>query len=209
MATNGHGRRNDLDDKIVLALAAGSTVKTTAVKLECSERLIYRRLKEEGFRARVDEARSEIVSRTIGKLAALGVRAVSVLKEVASKSEDDNTRVRAALGILANIFKGMETETLARRLRELGEAIEKGAARGDGNNGAAGGTAVEGGAPAADSGAEPAGSAAPGPEPDPDGSGSDPGQMASGPPPQPLFADPDVRITPERQEPDSRSAGNS
>src|SRR4051794_31695937 len=68
------GKRN-CDDALILALAAGASTTAAAEQARVSDRLVRRRLEEPPFRAKVDAARAELVSRAVGRLSAVGVLA--------------------------------------------------------------------------------------------------------------------------------------
>jgi hypothetical protein len=176
------GSKRSADDALVVALAGGAGAAQAAAQAEVSARTVRRRLQDPAFRARVDEARAELVRQAVGKLAEAGALAGETLAELV-KDAPPAVRLGAARGILEFMFRGHESETMARQLAELKKQVEV-LTRGDG--GAEGGSQPPeevGGEPRG-GGPEPAaGGAEGGPQPPPDAGGDDPGPVATGPPP--------------------------
>jgi hypothetical protein len=147
----GPGRKN-VDEALVLALAAGGSVPAAARHAGCSARTAYRRLAEDGFKARVEAARADLVQRAVGKLSALGGLAADTLQALLS-AEAETVRLGAARAVLENMFKGVEIDNVLTRLARLeaggGDAAGgPGAAAGAGDE-QGGGGAVPGPGPAA------------------------------------------------------------
>jgi len=110
------------DDALVAALAAGSTVPDAAKRANMSERTARRRLDDPAFRRRVSEARGELYSAAMGRLAAVATKAADTLEKLLT-----STRDAVALGAARSILE------LGQRLRESVEleqriaALERGA----------------------------------------------------------------------------------
>jgi hypothetical protein len=68
----------------------------------------------------VSRLRDELLGQAVGRLLAVAGKAIDTL-EASLQSYSDAIRVRAALGILANMLRGIDTVELARRLTELEE----------------------------------------------------------------------------------------
>jgi len=62
------------DDELILALAAGATVREAAEQAGISERTAHRRLADADFRRAVDEARGRMFDAALGRLAGLARR---------------------------------------------------------------------------------------------------------------------------------------
>ena len=62
---------------LIAALAGGATVQAAAEQTGMAERTVYRRLEDPAFKARVSEARSEMLSRAVGNLADCSTAAAS------------------------------------------------------------------------------------------------------------------------------------
>jgi hypothetical protein len=119
------------DEALLQALAAGLSVPDAARASGLSERTAYRRLGRPDFRARVDAARAELVSATVGRLAALGTATAEALAKLL-RSRKETVKLGAARVALEYLFKGHEHDTLARQVRELAEELER-LRHGDGN----------------------------------------------------------------------------
>jgi hypothetical protein len=122
------GRKN-ADDALVAALAAGASAAAAAAKAEVSERTVRRRLAEAAFRARVDEARAELVRQAVGKLADVGALAGETLAELVREGSG-TVKLGACRAVLEYLFRGHEMDTLARQVAELKWQVE-GLTRGD------------------------------------------------------------------------------
>jgi hypothetical protein len=117
-----NGRKKG-DEALIHALAVGVSVPAAAGHAGLSKRTAYRRLEDPAFRARVDEARAEIVSGVVGRLSGIGVLAGDTLKDLLGDASS-SIRLGAARAALEFMFRGHEQDTLARQLRELKQQIE-------------------------------------------------------------------------------------
>jgi hypothetical protein len=182
------GDRKNADSALVAALAAGLTVPKAAEQAGVSERTVYRRLKDGDFRAKVDQARTEAVSRTVGKLADLGTEAVDGVKALANSATSESVKLGALRTILEYLLRGHEQYTLARQVEELKKQIDEvkgGASRtetGVGQSKPGGGAAPSDGQSRAGEGASGPGSPLP-----PGGDGARP--VADGPSPFEFYSD--------------------
>jgi hypothetical protein len=179
MAPDGtkKGRKN-VEALLVTALAAGGSPDAAANHAGCSRRTVFRRLQEPSFRAKVEQARANLVQRTVGKLSALGGLAADGLQGLL-KDESGTVRLGATRTVLEYLFRSAHVDTLARLVEQLQEELER--VRRDrehprpGTNGAA----PVGPVPAGGGGGPPApGGPGPGPGGDHDPGGDDPGRLA-------------------------------
>ncbi|HWB11447.1 MAG TPA: hypothetical protein VG826_19610 [Pirellulales bacterium] len=102
------------DEELILALAAGSTVREAAEKAGVGERTVYRRLADADFRRAVGEARGGLFDSARGRLAGLASRAVETLERL-MKSDKPAEALGAAKAVLE----------MGPRLREATEAEER------------------------------------------------------------------------------------
>jgi hypothetical protein len=77
----GNGRKRQAgrrpaggDDALILELASSSTVRVAAERAGVGERTVYRRLDDPAFRRRVSEARGELFSAAMCRLAAVATK---------------------------------------------------------------------------------------------------------------------------------------
>ncbi len=96
MADNG---REKGDDALLLALAAGDTLRQAAKKAGISERTASRRTADPDFRRRLTEARAGMVERALGKLADGATEAVDTMRRLL-KSRKETVRLSAARAML-------------------------------------------------------------------------------------------------------------
>jgi len=96
MADNG---REKGDDALLLALAAGATVREAARQARVCERTAARRLADPDFRRRLAEARADMVQRALGKLSDASTAAADALRALL-KAKKETVRLSAARAIL-------------------------------------------------------------------------------------------------------------
>ena len=111
------------DAVLVAELAGGAAVADAARAAGMSEATAYRRLRDEGFKRRVDEARAEILARAVAMLTHASVRAVATLEGLLD-SELDFARLAAARAILDVGIRMREQLDLAERLAALERQLE-------------------------------------------------------------------------------------
>src|SRR5439155_5083923 len=97
---------------------------TAAQHADVCERTVRRRLEDAAFRARVDDARAELVRQTVGRLAAIGTLAGSTLHGLLAAEVPAGVRLGASRAVLEFMFRGHEVETLARQVAELKAQVE-------------------------------------------------------------------------------------
>jgi hypothetical protein len=115
----GRGRSR-ADDLLVATLAGGATVEAAAALCEVSERTIYRRLKDPAFKARVAQARADLVERSLGHLSLGAVDAAVTLRNLL-EAEDNRVKLGAARAILELGLKVRDSVEIEARLRTLEE----------------------------------------------------------------------------------------
>jgi hypothetical protein len=198
------GDRRHADEALALALACGGTIEGAAAHAKVSERTAYRRLKDPAFRAKVDQVRSDLLDRAVGKLLALGGIAADKLQALLA-SNTERVQLGAVRTALEHLFKGAEQQTLAKQLEALRAELEavKNASRGSASPGE-----VAGGDPPPGGGDESlAEGTAAGPSEALHGGRDGPGQLASQDPAEPGEADALDLFAPGREVPDRRRPG--
>ncbi len=91
--------RAGADDVLIASLAAGATRQAAAARATVAERTVYRRLEDPEFRARIDEARGDMVARASAMLTAAGMAAAETLIRLL-RAESDAIKLAAAVKIL-------------------------------------------------------------------------------------------------------------
>jgi hypothetical protein len=114
------GDRRNADLPLIAALAGGATIESAAARAGVSERTARRRLDEPEFRKQVDEARREMLTRAVGKLADAGTEAAETLRKLL-QAESESVRLGACRAILELGTRLREAEELERRLVALEE----------------------------------------------------------------------------------------
>lgn len=120
--TPGVGRKR-ADDALILALACGAQVEAAAAKAGVSSATAFRRLKDPEFKARLDAARADMVTRATAMLTAAAMEAVKTLLDLQGTKQPPATRLGAAKSVL-EIGNRLRTEVdLAARLGALERAL--------------------------------------------------------------------------------------
>ncbi|HWB08295.1 MAG TPA: hypothetical protein VG826_03685 [Pirellulales bacterium] len=102
------------DDELILALAAGASVRDAAARAGVGERTAHRRLADADFRRAVSQARGRIFDAAVGRLVGLASRATGTLERLV-ESDKPTVALAAAKAVL----------DLGRRLRESMEIEER------------------------------------------------------------------------------------
>ena len=113
------GRRKG-DAALLLALAAGQTVRDAARSAGIGERTATRRVADLDFRRRVAELRAEMVGRALGRMADGMTDAADTLRALLT-AEGESVRLGAARSILELGNKLRESVELEQRLQALEE----------------------------------------------------------------------------------------
>ncbi len=106
-------------EMLVLALACGATVEAAARQCQVSESTVYRRLRDSKFKARVQEARGEMVRRSAGMLTAAAGESVRTLLALQKESITPAVRLGAARAVLELGIKVRELADLEARIAAL------------------------------------------------------------------------------------------
>jgi hypothetical protein len=97
MSANG---RHNADSALVAAIAAGLTYTEAGKTAGVSERTVRRRMADERFRSQVEAARTEFVSRAVGRAADSVVEAVETLRTLMDSADGESVRLGAARALL-------------------------------------------------------------------------------------------------------------
>jgi hypothetical protein len=103
-----------------LLLARGFTIKATAKKTGIGQRTLGGWLTDDTFASRVRALQRQLVSRTVGRLASAGGKAVKALVgRLDDQAEKGAVKVSAATAILNQLFRGTDVVELAQHVEEL------------------------------------------------------------------------------------------
>lgn len=110
--------------RALTALLTTPSLRAAAAACKLSERTLYNYLREPAFASEL-RARQDAVLRSVtAGLAGLSGSAVEVLQGVLSDPETSaSVRVRASLGWLSELRRGLELEALAERVSQLEEQL--------------------------------------------------------------------------------------
>ena len=112
-------------DAVLVALAAGKTVREAAAETGVGERTAHRWLADPQFRAELANARQEMIRQAVGKLADASSAAADELRRLLTDAESDAVRLRAAVAILDGLTKLREHVELADRVAALENAFHE------------------------------------------------------------------------------------
>jgi hypothetical protein len=115
------GRRKG-DAALLLALAAGQTIRDAARSSGLGERTATRRVADASFRRRVTELRAEMIGQALGKMADGMTEAADTLRRLLS-AEAESVRLGAARSLLELTVKLRESVELEQRLAVLEKHI--------------------------------------------------------------------------------------
>ena len=107
------------EEPLVLALACGASVEAAARQCKVSDRTVYRRLQDPAFRAQVQAARGEMVTRSAGLLTAAVGEAVRTLLSLQKEATPPAVRLGAARAVLELGIKVRELADLETRIAAL------------------------------------------------------------------------------------------
>jgi hypothetical protein len=116
-------QRKKSEDALLLALSCGATVAAASRQCQVSERTVYKRLREEEFRRRLQELRADMVQRTAGALTAAATEAVRTLLDLQKAPQPAAVRLGAAKAVLEIGVKLREAAELEERLAALEERL--------------------------------------------------------------------------------------
>jgi ferredoxin len=111
------------EDELILALAAGATVREAAEKAGVGERTVYRRLADADFRRAVSEARGRMFDTALGRLAGLASKATETLERLmqSDKPAEALGAAKAVLGLGPRLRESTELEERISRLEDEGD----------------------------------------------------------------------------------------
>jgi hypothetical protein len=121
-------KRSEADKALLVALACGATVENAAQRAGVAERTAYRRLADPRFRARLAQARADMVQRTAGLLTGAGVGSVKTLVDLQNDAAvSPGVRRACARDVLEIGLRVREAADLEARLAALEERVSKAA----------------------------------------------------------------------------------
>jgi hypothetical protein len=118
-------RKRPAEVKLLTLLAEGEPVARAAAAVGLSERTVFRRLSQPGFRRELARIRARVIERAVAILAAGQLEAAVRLRQLMAKSPDEKVQLRAAVKVLELGWKGVEHTDFAERLNALEERLPK------------------------------------------------------------------------------------
>jgi len=112
------GRING-DDELAVMLACGSSIVNASRETGVSERTIYRRLADPGFRDKVHEIRRAALEEATGRLSAASSKAIQTMEALMDADVPASTRLAACRAILEFGSRYREVNEFESRLSQL------------------------------------------------------------------------------------------
>jgi hypothetical protein len=112
-------------DRLALAVAQGRSVRAAARSIGLSETTARRWASEPDFPRRVDAIREQIISKAVGRLAWLSVKAADRLGKLIADGVEPGLQLMAARAILADLLMVREQTSVAARLAEMEGVLEQ------------------------------------------------------------------------------------
>lgn len=106
------------DHQLLSALTSGSSVRDAASAAGMSERTAYRRLQDPDFRARLTDARRQVVASAVERMTVTFVDAIDELHRLV-RSEQESTRLRAVKLVMDYVHRFQQQSELHSRIDEL------------------------------------------------------------------------------------------
>ena len=94
-----HDGRHSADDRLLILLASGSTVRDAAQQCDIGETTVWRRLKDATFVAELNRIRAELWNSVLGKLTEASGKAVDRLVMLVDECDSDAVRLSACKSI--------------------------------------------------------------------------------------------------------------
>jgi hypothetical protein len=116
--------RKKAEDALLAVLACGASVANAARQCGISERTVYRRLAEPEFKRRLQNARADIMRRTLDLLSAGALESAKTLLTLQKDLVAAPVRLGAARTVLELGLKFREQADLEQRLQALEERSE-------------------------------------------------------------------------------------
>ena len=120
--TERFGRIERKQELAVAALLTETSIEAAAKKCGIGESTLFRWLQQPAFNAAYQEARGQVLTQAVAQLHTATTQAVATL-ELALTDAEWPARIRAAVAILDQAFKGREALDLSRRLTEIEGAL--------------------------------------------------------------------------------------
>lgn len=114
---------SNTDHTLMLALACGATVEGAARKAGVSERTVYRRLEQPGFRRELNELRAGMHERAMGMLTATALESVKTLLALQGCEIPSAVRLGAAKAALDFGLKLRQMVELEGRLAAIEDRL--------------------------------------------------------------------------------------
>jgi hypothetical protein len=118
-----YGGRRAADEKLVIALACGSTVENAARQAGVSETTVYRRMKDPEFQRLLYAARQEMIQRTANMLTAASLESVKTLLRLQGDGVPHAVQLGAAKAIVELGAKLRESAELFARVAALEQQL--------------------------------------------------------------------------------------
>lgn len=108
------------DERIIQAIANNGSIRAASRELKCSPATIYSRMKQDGFKEKVDAVRDAALHEASAQLSGNLTDAVKVLVDIMRDEQTaPQTRANAAQMVLSYGLRFADTTEILRRLEQL------------------------------------------------------------------------------------------
>ncbi len=127
-----HDGRHSADDRLVMLLASGTSVRAAASQCEVGETTVWRRLRDPEFVSQLNAARSQLWSDALARLTCTATKAADRLAHLIDHAETDAVKLAAAKAVVelgCRLRDAVEFESRLQRLElEAADRTRKGTA---------------------------------------------------------------------------------
>lgn len=112
------------EDKLLLALASGETIRAAAASAGITERTVARRLEEEEFRRQVAQLRAAMIDSAMGRMADGMADAATTLRKLL-RAKAESVRLGAARSLLELTIRLRDNIDFEERITALEQRVEQ------------------------------------------------------------------------------------
>jgi hypothetical protein len=116
--------RRGADERLIIALASGLTPDAAAERAGVCRTTLFRRMREPEFKARVEQARGDMLSRALGVLSRAAAGAAIRLAKLIHGGSNERIQLRASVELLDALCKIRDTVTIEQRLEAVEAALK-------------------------------------------------------------------------------------
>ncbi len=117
------GQRQNRENKLVAAIAAGKPIAVWARENKVSRRTAYGWAKDPKAKAAVDARRRKAVDHSVGLLSGILTRAANAIADVGETAESESVRLSANKAVFSTMISVSKFALLEKRMNEIEESL--------------------------------------------------------------------------------------